>query len=534
MDLVRLLRELQDPQSYPDPVERVEVRQTHISAVFLAGEYVYKVKKPVQFSFLDFSTLEKRYYYCHREVELNRRLAPDVYLDAVPIVTEGDRLKVDGEGEPIEWAVKMRRLPESALLENFLSTGDGALKLIQRLARRLADFHAGASTRPELSHFGEFAAISKNILDTLPVASQHQSDIISPTVLKSLEDLIRRELGERRALIEQRASQGLPCDAHGDLHLDHVYVSPGESKTTEFCIVDCIEFNDAFRYIDPIADVSFLIMDLKFHGFRDLATELANAYLAASGDKTGGLLLPLYVSYRAAVRAKVDSLQLEEQEIPPAEKMRAAQRARAHWLLALSELEAPGRRPCLVVIGGLPGTGKSTLAAELGQRADLSVIRSDVVRKRIAAAETADPSHAGHFQSGIYTPEWTSRTYAECLNQARQHLQHGQRVIVDATLSTEQHRLAFLNLAADFAVPHVGLLCHAAPEVVRERLAQRKNDASDADWDIYQKAALNWEPFGNVTQPYWSTIETAKPLSEQIEIAANRLRNVQVLSFSAT
>ena len=528
MDLLPMLERLSNPEAYPNSVKSVELRQTHISVVCVTNDIVYKIKKPVKFSFLDFSSLEKRRFYCEREVELNRRLALDVYLGVVPIVFAEGRLRVDAPGEPIEWAVKMRRLPEAASLEQRLLRDEVGPQLIKLLARRVAGFHAAAPADSRIARYGSFDAVAKSILDNLIVGRIRDATLMDDVLFARLEKLTGQRLESSRALIDQRAGRGVPRDTHGDLHLDHVYVFPERLPPADLCIIDCIEFNEEFRYIDPIADVAFLVMDLKFHGRGDLARVLTDEYFDATGDSEGRQLLPLYVSYRAAVRAKVETLELAEVEIPEAERLLAAERARGHWLLALSELEKPFRRPCLLLVGGLPGTGKTTLARRLAEVADFCVIRSDIVRKELAGlSETS--SSATAYQTGLYSTEWTERTYAECLRRAEELLQHGGRVIIDATFSQEAHRRRFLAAAQRLALPGLCLICQSDPEVIHRRLQERIGDASDADWKIYLAAAEKWEPASNRTAQVLNTIDSGRTGEFACEQAIQTLRNAELL-----
>jgi aminoglycoside phosphotransferase family enzyme/predicted kinase len=499
MELTRLIDALSDPAAYPYPVEEVAVRQTHISVVFLAGDFAYKVKKPVSLGFLDFSTLTNRRHFCDEEVRLNRRLAPAVYLGVVSLVRAADGLKLEGKGEVVEWAVKMERLPPEATLEAHLLRGELTVAVVQNLARRIAAFHAGADAGTHISEFGRFDVVAGNARENFAQATPLVGTTLSPAVFERLTALTEEELTRLRPLIDDRAERDVPRDTHGDLHLDHVYLFPERPPRDDLVIIDCIEFNERFRFADPVADMAFLAMDLAFHGRRDLARAFAEAYFQASGDEGGRALLPLYTAYRAAVRGKVEGLELSQKEVPAAERAAALANARAHWLLALGELEEPDRRPCLVLVGGLPGAGKSTLARGLAEQAGFAVIRSDVVRKELAAASgmSIGPSP---FREGLYSAEWTERAYAECLARAEGLLFEGKRVLVDASFSEDKRRRAFVEAAADMAVPAIFLLCRTESDVVRERLARRRGDASDADWSIYLKAAARWEAPSSFTR----------------------------------
>ena len=299
MELPQLIEALSDPAAYPYPVETVEVRQTHISAVFLAGPFVYKVKKPVNPGFLDFSTLEKRRHFCEEEVRLNRRLAPQVYRGVVSVVQTAKGVRVEGEGEAIEWAVKMQRLPDVATLQERLRRGEVGVELVEALARRIAAFHGdGRSKRADRGLRplrGGGPAHSGHLSPGRALRGAHGP----PGCLCPGQGADRRDLARLRPLIEARAARGLTRDCHGDLHLDHVYCFPERKPPDDLVIIDCIEFNERFRCIDPVADMAFAAMDLAFHGRRDLGRAFAEAYFRASGDEEGRALLPLYTAYRA-------------------------------------------------------------------------------------------------------------------------------------------------------------------------------------------------------------------------------------------
>ncbi len=500
MDLGRLIEELSRPAAYPGSVGRVEVRQTHISVVFLAGPHAYKVKKPVAFGFLDFRTLDRRRHFCDEEVRLNRRLAPAVHLGVVPITQGAEGLKVEGEEEPVEWAVRMARLPDEAALKECLRRGEVGAGRLEELARRLAAFYAAAEGGERVASFGGFEVVAGNARENLEQSAAAVGVTVSAAVLERLRKLTEEALARLRPLIESRAARGVPRDTHGDLRLSHVYFFPDQPPPDDLVIIDCVEFNERFRYADPVADVAFLYMDLCSFGRRDLAEAFATAYFRAAGDAEGRALLPFYAAYRAAVRAKVEGLEAAEAEVPEAERAAARAKAEARWLLALGELEAPSRRPGLVLVSGLPGSGKSALARGLAERAGFEVIRSDVVRKELAG-DTAR-------RATLYTPEWTGRTYAECLRRAEGLLREGRRVIVDATFREEARRRAFLEAATRLGVRGLLLVCRASPEVTRQRLESRRGDVSDADWRVYQELAAQWDEPGPQTRSALREIDT--------------------------
>jgi uncharacterized protein len=497
--LESLIAALSDAAAFPHDAGPVEVRQTHISVVFLAGPYVYKVKKPVNLGFLDFTTLEKRRHFCDEEVRLNRRLAPSIYLGVVPITRTATGVQVEGNGELVEWAVKMQRLPEEATLQKRLQLGQIGGHQITALAQRIAWFHAHTAGGPHISEFGQFDVVASNARENFQQSVPQVGVTLNHAVFDRLRARNEEALARLRPLIEDRARRNMPRDTHGDLHLDHVYLFPDRQAPANLVIIDCIEFNERFRFADPVADMAFLAMDLAFHGRRDLAKVFTDCYFHASGDEEGRALLPFYIAYRAAVRGKVEGCEVLEKEVPEAERAAALARARAHWLLALGELEQPGHKPCLILVAGLPGTGKSTLARGLAERANFTVIRSDVVRKELAGLSAHAPAPAP-FGESLYSAAWTERTYAECLRRAEALLFEGKRVVIDASFREEARRRAFLEAAARLGIPGILMVCLADPEVIQARLDSRKGDASDADRSVYQQAAQCWEEMGPLSR----------------------------------
>lgn len=549
-ELSRIIEGFSRPDAYAHPVSNVVVHQTHISVVFLAGSSVYKVKKPVELGFLDFTTLARRRHYCHEEVRLNRRLAPHVYLGVVPIVDTPDGLRVlerfdepdaggasagarsEGqavEGEAVEFAVKMRRLPDEARLlawvvENALRDYHVAV-----LGRRLARFHAEADSGPEVSRWGRFETVAGNARENLDQSRPHIGTTLSATVHGRMSEALEKELRRLRPLIEARAESDVPRDTHGDLHLEHVYLFPEQEPPGDLVIIDCIEFNERFRFADPVADMAFLAMDLGFHGRRDLAAVFADAYFDAADDDEGRELLRFYTAYRAAVRGKVEGMAAEEPEVPEESRLAAARSARAHWLLALSELEPPKRRPGLILVGGLPGTGKSTLADALAIRLGFTVLSSDRTRKGLAGLDPTT-SAAADFGEGIYTPEWNHRTYAALVHEAEQRLFDGERVIVDASFREDARRSVFLDLAAAHGVPGILLLCDAPPEIVQAHIMGRRGGASDADWAIYEAAAERWETASDYTRRHLGVVNTHQTVAWSVEQALAHLAELGLVS----
>lgn len=506
MNLETLIRDLSLRSAYTPPPTEVTVIQTHISVVFLAGDFAYKIKKPLNLGFLDFTTLERRKHFCEEEVRLNRRLAPSVYLGVVPITGSPGALRMNGDGEPVEFAVRMRRLDPARTFESLLNRGELNGELLQSFAQRIAQFHREAVIGEHDAQCARFVVVAGNCRENFDQTRSMIGQTVSAEVFEGLQSLTEAELTKHRDLIERRALRGVPRDTHGDLRLDHVYSFPSAPPPDDLVVVDCIEFNERFRYADPVADIAFFAMDLGFHGRADLARAFTDAYFSASGDEEGRVLLPLYTSYRALVRAKVEGFALNEKEIPEARRAELLRSAKAHFLLAYKRLQPSYDRPCLILIGGLPATGKSRLAEEFAHRG-VARVSTDLVRKELAGLRS-DQSAVAAFGEGIYSPEWIERTYDACLTRVRDLLFRGKRVVVDANFGKEAWRRKFLDAAAEFSLPAVLFICESDPEQIKARLGQRKGDASDADWEIYKKAAARWEPLSPLTERATHRIST--------------------------
>ncbi|MCB0219693.1 MAG: AAA family ATPase [Chrysiogenetes bacterium] len=519
METAQLIKALSRPGAYPHHPDAVEIVQTHISVVALAGELVYKVRKPVDMGFLDFTTLEKRCADCHAEVELNRRLAPSVYLGVVPIAESGDGLLVEGSDEPIEWAVKMRRLPEDATLESRLAHDEISAAQIETLAERIAAFHRGAERGPHISEVACFETISRNLLENLHHPGAKEPEGTDAEILARLTTLTTQALEAARPLIEERSRCDVPCDCHGDLKTDHVYLFPDAAPPDDLVIIDCIEFNERFRYIDPVADMAFLAMDLTYQGRRDLSRALIARYFRSGGDEQGRALLQLYLSYRAAVRAKVLSIQAGEAETDAAAREALLEKARTYRLLSLGEIEAPGKRAGLVLIGGLPGTGKSTLAHAAAEAFGFELIRSDLVRKELAGLAPETPG-----TDALYSAEMSERTYKGCARRAGKILARGGRVIVDANFREEARRIPFVQLARECAARMLFAECRTPEQAIRRRLEKRGPDASDADWAVYRKLRDEWEPPAAQTARVAHSIDTGDSPEAALRALAGLLR----------
>jgi len=328
MDIPSLQKALLDPKIYPDLPKEVEVIETHISLVFLTREYVYKVKKPVDFGFLDFTSLDKRKYFCEQEVKLNRRLSPDIYLGVVEITFDRDRISFNGKGQVEEYAVQMKRIPEELLLDKLLAKGQVDRKMMEALSERLARFYASAETNEHIKSFAKPERVKQDTDENFDQTGKYVGVAISKPVYEEIQKRTDEFFRTREALFHRRIVSDRIRDCHGDLRLEHIFWGK------EIAIFDCVEFNERFRYTDVAADIGFLAMDLDYHGRDDLSGDLIRAYIEKSADQDLSLLLDFYKCYRAYVRGKVESFRLDDPHIPEAEKREALNRAKKYFDLA--------------------------------------------------------------------------------------------------------------------------------------------------------------------------------------------------------
>ena len=496
------LRSLSRREAFPLPVDSVEVRQTHISEVFLGGTVVYKVKKRVKLPFLDFSTTQLRHHFCKEEVRINSPWAPGVYLGVVPVTVWNNEYQFEGDGPVVDWAVKMCRLPESDTLRSRLNRGELERRDLQCVARRIADTHRRSTPVHGDDARHAVRSFCSQLNDNWQFAEQLPEHIIDRGVLAKIRSCSEHWLSCCDDLLTTRAQQGQIREVHGDLRLEHVFYFPQLPPPNDIVILDGIEFDPGLRRIDVVADIAFLTMELSFLGRHDLAHAFADAYFADSDDPTGRSVLPLYAAYRSAVRAKVAAIVGSEPEISDSDRRKGLARSRSHWLWCLSELATPGARAALILVSGLPGTGKSTLSRSLAERANFEVIRSDVVRKEIFADEASGET------GSLYTTERTQRIYDECLEHAHRMLLTGKRVIVDATFQREQDRQNFLQMAIDCGTRAAWFECVASSEITKQRIDARHGDASDADWSVYQLVRSRWQPPSEMTARYHAQVDT--------------------------
>ncbi|MFE6508782.1 AAA family ATPase [Nocardioides sp. NPDC057767] len=471
------------------------LRETHSGLVVFVGQTAYKLKKPVDLAFLDFREPEVRRQVCRRELELNRRLAADVYMGLAELPL------ADGSSEP---AIVMRRMPDDRRLATLVRRGEPVAAEVHRIARVVAAFHARAERGPEIAAEGGAPALRLRWRHNLDEVARFRGGLLDAALVDEVELLSSRYIDGREPLLAERVGTGRVVDGHGDLLAEDIFCLPDGPR-----ILDCLEFDDSLRRLDGLDDVACLAMDLERLGGSGLAAELMTAYREFGADTYPESLADHYIAYRAFMRAKVTALRAGQAHTRQEAGQAAAEVVRltelAHDHLRRGEVR-------LIAVGGAPGTGKSTLARGVADRLGMVVLSSDRLRKELAGI---DPEHhaAAEWQQGIYSPAWTARTYTELLERAARLLARGESVVLDASWTDPEHRALVENLArASYSTPTI-LRCDVAPEVAAARIAGR-TDISDADEMVAANLRRAERPW-----PGAVTIDTGGAVTESVEIA---------------
>ncbi|TCD48461.1 bifunctional aminoglycoside phosphotransferase/ATP-binding protein [Chlorobium sp. N1] len=484
----RLPDALLDPRAYPHPAEQVEMVETHISWIFLAGAHAYKVKKPVDLGFLDFSTLERRRHCCHEEIRLNRRLSRHIYLDVVEVVRRNATLRIGGEGETVDYAVRMVRFDRSRELDRLLRQGALDTGTVRRLADTVAAFHLEQEPLSPETPFGTAEAVIKPMLENFRHLEPAASEAGEGPALERLREWTLRRHRELTAAFAERKRNGWIRECHGDLHTANMVLIEGEVE-----VFDCIEFSRELSCIDIASDAAFLFMDLLHGEHKKLAWTFMNGWLQGTGDFEAMRVLKFYVLYRAMVRAKVAAIRCSQE---PGEQRRLAFEEHRSFI-RFAETLVGCRRPALLVTTGLSGSGKSTHAAALAPVLGAVHVRSDVERKRLCGLRPLESSR--ELPDSIYTPEMSRRTYRRLLEAARAALEGGWPVIADAAFLRRSERQRFIELAERLGCPCRILSFEAPDEVLLARVrarSERRNDASEADEAVLMEQYGKREGFG--------------------------------------
>jgi aminoglycoside phosphotransferase family enzyme/predicted kinase len=505
--------ELRSADAFAHPVSRVEIRETAISWIVLTGPYAYKIKKPVKLAYLDASTLALRLHYCREELRLNRRLAPELYLDVVPITRTDGRVRVGESDEPaIEYAVRMHQFDGREELSALLDRAAVLAADIVDLAEVLARFHIEAPHTPATSAPQHTEQLLQGVLDNVRQLLALRRHVEIPPYVDRLVDWTHEQARELAPLLGLREQAGWVRECHGDLHAANIVRHGG--RLVPF---DCIEFDPRLRWIDVVDDVAFLVMDLVSHEREDLTCAFLSRYLEVTGDYEGVRLLPFCAVHRALVRAKVDAIAAEQASVRRVEllgKLTRRVRTAIYWL------QRPW--PKLVLMHGLSGSGKSWLSGQLIEALPALRVRSDLERKRLAGIDATHRTAAAH-REGIYARDMTQRTYARLLECAEACLAARFTVIVDASFLDAAQRESFRALALRTNVPMLIVSCNADPETLRRRIRARateNSDPSDADVQVLEAQLLEMQPLGATERTHALAIDTSDAGAVERALAA--------------
>jgi hypothetical protein len=488
----RLIRSLQEPGTFEQGVSDVQTLQTHMSWVLLAGPHAYKIKKPVDFGFADFSTLSRRRHFCDEELRVNRRLAPELYLGVVPICGTPEAPGLGGPGDPIEYAVKMKRFPQEALLHRVLQREELTGEHVDELVRQAADFHGRVEVDVNGRGFGTPQAVWKPMESNFQDLEEHADDRQVAAQLERLRRWSEQRFQAGREAFAARKREGFVRECHGDMHLGNMIL-----WDDALVIFDAIEFNESLRWIDVLSELAFLVMDLEDRGRADFARRALNGYLEITGDYAGLAVVPYYLAYRPLVRAKVSGIRRRQKGVDDRQRRRLDNELRTYLRLAEGYTSTPP--PKLIITHGVSASGKTTGAERLVESLGAIRIRSDVERKRLFGLDPLARTRSD-LNEGLYSPESTRRCYERLAELAETVVRAGFTVIVDAAFLDRGRRRAMAESAAQLGVPFLILDFRADEETLRTRIDRRETaggDASEAGLAVLKEQRRAEEPLSN-------------------------------------
>ncbi len=504
-----LFDQLKNPKFYGPSVNSVQLLQTHISYVALTGTYAYKIKKPVNFGFLDFSTLDKRKYYCEEELRLNKRLCPEMYLEVLPITKKDNTLELDGEGTIVEYAVQMKEFPQEAIMTNMLLENRVSEETIDHLCTILVDFYRSQEPSEEVKQYGTLSAVKQNLDENFDQTRPMIDITVPKQTFFSIKHAVSKFFEQKKDVFDHRMKEGRIYECHGDLHSGNIAIT---EKTIH--IFDCIEFNDRFRFCDVASDIGFLAMDLDFLNYPYLSSYFIQKYVQRSNDADIYSVLNFYKSYRAFVRGKVHGFQINDPHIEPEKKQNLQNNAKKYFQLSeyyaqLFSLDLEEQQPLVFLVCGLSGTGKSTVAQKIAVDYHAEMINTDIVRKEIAGIDTYERHH-DQFNTGLYDPRKIDDTYDQVMQRASACLKKGRNVVLDATFQKKKYREMAQHIARKHHATMVIVQCICPDTVVKKRLEDRvqKKSVSDGRWEIYLLQKTTFEPLSSDEQSL--SIDTSK------------------------
>ncbi len=510
-----LLEFLNNPDSYPHAPERVTHIQTHISHVFIAGSFVYKIKKPVDFDFLDYSTLEKRKHFCRREIELNRRLCEDVYLEVIP-VSRSEEGFIFGEKEgyqAIEYAVKMKRLSEEHFLNMYIRDDTLNRQHLDRVADKLTDFYRQQKPDEKILEFGQIKNIKFNTDENFRQTEQFIGKTIEKPDYDAIKEFTNLYYKQHQDLFQQRIDERRIVDGHGDLHLEHIHITPDKVR-----IYDCIEFNERFRYGDLASDLAFLAMDLDFNGRSKEERYFTEQMAEKLNDPDLLRIIDFYKCYRAYVKGKVKSLQSGEEEVAEENRSKASETAIEYFKLSL-RYALLGSKPFVLICMGQVGTGKSTLANHLAEKLGAASFSSDRFRKTMAGLPLYKRTPPAK-RKEIYSAEISDKIYEKLSEKAEDQIKKGGCAILDATYSSRSRRENLIKIMETQKASYFFIEATASDSLIRKRLKSRNkenNVTSDARVEDFEKLSRGYNPPREIKPQYLISVDTNQPVSETIE-----------------
>jgi len=500
-----LIQGLLKPDIYCHETHSIRLLETHCAWVVLTGLYAYKIKKPVNFGFLDFSTLEKRKFYCEEELRLNRRFAPDIYLEVVTITGTRACPQINGDGQALEYAVRMRQFPDNGLLSQLAARKELETGHIDQLIDNISDFHRHADKAGADDQFGNPEKIHHWVRENFQHIQPLLTSMNEKADVEQLQQWSEKQYMRLTTVLQQRKQSGAVRECHGDLHLGNITLIDG--RVTPF---DCIEFNPELRWIDVISEIAFVLMDLDERGLPRYSHRFLNGYLQQTGDYAGLVVLPYYQVYRAMVRAKVAKLRCQQTPSAATDHVHAEAEYRQYLQLALRYTARA--RAVMVIMRGLSGSGKSTVARDLCEQTGMIQLRSDVERKRQAGLAATATSHSG-IDNGLYSSDKTTETYRQLGILAKSVLEAGYSALIDATFLKREHRDHFRAQAAASGTAFLIIECAAPDSELERRILTRQasqQDASEATLEVLHAQQALDEPLSDAEQPYLLRADTGQ------------------------
>ncbi|MCX8014943.1 MAG: AAA family ATPase [candidate division WOR-3 bacterium] len=524
--VVAYLPLLLKPNFWGRDVKKVNLIQTHTSWVFLTGKYAYKIKKPVFFGFLDYTSLSAREYFCKEEFRINQLLAPDIYYQVIPIVKIGNKVALatkKNKHQIIDYAIKMRELPQEAIMTNRLKHRNVNYATIDEIARTIARFHNQQVSKPDFFKFGSLEIIKYNWDENFAQTEPFINITINKKIFTEIKSQVEKFMDTNRSVFEKRIADLKIKQCHGDLHSQNIFVIDehsanlaGKKQNSAVYIFDCLEFNPRFAISDVASEIAFFVMDLEFYQHKHLADFFIARYLNYTNDWEMLKVLDFYKCYRAYVRGKVTSFNLNDRGISSTLKQKAKIEAKQYFALADKYARHLFLSPKLILIMGLPGVGKTYLAQHLSEHISAYHLCSDIIRKEITNTPIETHCFEG-YGKGIYAPEVSKRTYEELYRRAENYLTQGKICIVDATFLWEKSRQELKAIAEKYQAQFYIIECTCPEKVVLKRMQQRKNEfsLSDATPEIYYKLKENLEQVKE--KKNYLKVDTSRPIKANLK-----------------